>query len=398
MKKNIYFILFTLYFVQCLTTNINHKTDSKINSEIKIVNAKSGLNVRELPSVDSRKLITIPNRTEIIIQLDDFKWDTIDGLKGNWIKTTYEGKTGWIFEGFLLDLDRNKVIPTTHIPYFYSEPSFYSEKKIQSMPSDSIVILEKVVSNDQNMSLSKNWLKVRKTDNWNVTKGIGYIHESQIKISSKVEKKSPYSFRIVNKTKNTAFTFTADSKIISQDKLERYMSFFDESTEYCIDSYFALTRHCLNWNSSNRRYCEDNPQVSNTIVLESLNKTMEDLLKKKESLSKLNVENELLEIKNSCDKYVGFAAIYHKRLYEAFEKKDFSLLSLADDNNNPIQGLTKYEKDFLTDQFNKVEFIESYLRNIEYKFYKLHNSTINQRLWETFLNKNLIDVNVDYVN
>lgn len=69
------------------------------------VSIKSGIQVKEYGSNDSKNLTSIPYG----IKLENYSTDsyggmTAEGLKGNWRKITFNEKTGFIFDGYLLPI------------------------------------------------------------------------------------------------------------------------------------------------------------------------------------------------------------------------------------------------------------------------------------------------------
>jgi hypothetical protein len=60
---------------------------------------KDGIVLRSEPTVDSEQLAKIPYGKIIEWNSDGISGhETILGFKGSWVKTTYEDKTGWVFE------------------------------------------------------------------------------------------------------------------------------------------------------------------------------------------------------------------------------------------------------------------------------------------------------------
>ena len=56
-----------------------------------VINAASGLNLRDTPSSSGKVLLTVPTGTTL----------TLTSYQNNWYQTTYQGKTGWLSEQFL---------------------------------------------------------------------------------------------------------------------------------------------------------------------------------------------------------------------------------------------------------------------------------------------------------
>lgn len=67
------------------------------------VGAKTGLSMREKKDPNSKVLVKIPYGTKIMINYpDDIVNITTEGIEGAWAKTTYNGKTGYIVNSYLL--------------------------------------------------------------------------------------------------------------------------------------------------------------------------------------------------------------------------------------------------------------------------------------------------------
>src|SRR5690606_16706832 len=62
---------------------------------------KSGLNLRQGPSVQTKRLLTLPYKTVGKIRGRTQKLELIQGKRGFWIQTEYSGQAGQIFSGFV---------------------------------------------------------------------------------------------------------------------------------------------------------------------------------------------------------------------------------------------------------------------------------------------------------
>jgi Bacterial SH3 domain len=83
--------------------------------------AKSGLSIREKPDAKSAVLGKIPYGTKIVTthNLDEEQTEIkTEGLKGFWIKTTYNGKTGYVVSSYLLPVAPPKAGTKTMLDYF----------------------------------------------------------------------------------------------------------------------------------------------------------------------------------------------------------------------------------------------------------------------------------------
>jgi len=76
-------------------------TGSFYEAEYYYVLANSGLPIREKPSPKAAKLYKIPYNTKIKVDKFTGVENTFQGLKNYWAKVTYNGRTGYLFSGFL---------------------------------------------------------------------------------------------------------------------------------------------------------------------------------------------------------------------------------------------------------------------------------------------------------
>lgn len=86
------------------------------------VGVKSGLNLREYGDPQSKVLVIVPYGTHIeSVSKESYGGATMDGMKGDWRKITYNEKTGYIFDGFLLPapLPENNLSLDDHIAKTY---------------------------------------------------------------------------------------------------------------------------------------------------------------------------------------------------------------------------------------------------------------------------------------
>lgn len=78
--------------------------------ETKFVSAKSGLRMRDSPSLSGNRVLTIPYNGEVTVT--DRKEGVIylASTYGEWVKVQYKGSIGWVFGGYLSDF---KQTPTS---------------------------------------------------------------------------------------------------------------------------------------------------------------------------------------------------------------------------------------------------------------------------------------------
>lgn len=79
-----------------------------------------GLHLRELPDKNSKILLRIDYGSEIIVQ-SQTKSENVENRNGCWIKTSYNGHTGYVFSGFTTNLRLPNFQADTNGDCFYSE-------------------------------------------------------------------------------------------------------------------------------------------------------------------------------------------------------------------------------------------------------------------------------------
>ncbi len=98
MKNKTLWIATTLAALGLMATACKPKV---IDSGIRYVAVKDGLNMREEPSPTGKKMLTISYRQEVQKLEEKPESFTIDKTEGKWTKVSWRGKTGWVFGGFL---------------------------------------------------------------------------------------------------------------------------------------------------------------------------------------------------------------------------------------------------------------------------------------------------------
>lgn len=91
------------------------------------VGVRAGLNLREYADIDAKSLVIIPYGTAIEgASKESYGGYTSMGMKGDWRKVTYNGKTGFLFDGFLLPIpppDSTAGTLDNYIDKFYKKVS-----------------------------------------------------------------------------------------------------------------------------------------------------------------------------------------------------------------------------------------------------------------------------------
>lgn len=86
----------SLFFV--LLCSLGQPLDAQT---MQYVTAKSGLNMRNAPSVKSKSILRVPVGASVEVEEKKYKSETLSGLAGNWRKAKYKGKTGYMFDAYL---------------------------------------------------------------------------------------------------------------------------------------------------------------------------------------------------------------------------------------------------------------------------------------------------------
>jgi len=78
------------------------------------VNARGGLMIRDIPSLNGKKIAIIPNGSLVKITEEDNKEMVLFKRKGKWVRVKWNNFSGWSFSGFLVDPSNNiAVSPST---------------------------------------------------------------------------------------------------------------------------------------------------------------------------------------------------------------------------------------------------------------------------------------------
>lgn len=117
--KNISLIL----IISFLTTAFTVKNEAlKSDDSIFQVMALSGLKMRSEPSLTAKKILTIPYNESVTVLETGFGKLSVQELenfhiKGEWVKVSYDGKEGYVFNGYLTQFP----LPDKEYPHYYYE-------------------------------------------------------------------------------------------------------------------------------------------------------------------------------------------------------------------------------------------------------------------------------------
>lgn len=100
-----------------MVTTLAFSIDRYYKGDELFVHAPSGLKLRATPDGDA--LVTVPYGSKLKVAEDKFTKITkiVDGLVGGWAKVDFDGKTGYIFDGYLSFLPTPKSYHTELLDY-----------------------------------------------------------------------------------------------------------------------------------------------------------------------------------------------------------------------------------------------------------------------------------------
>jgi hypothetical protein len=100
IRRNI--ILYSLFTIIIFNSQCNNASRNAI------VVSENGLILREGHSQKSKAITTLPFKAKVVIINENGPEETIDGVKGKWVRVDFHGSYGWVFDGFL-EKDKNKI-------------------------------------------------------------------------------------------------------------------------------------------------------------------------------------------------------------------------------------------------------------------------------------------------
>ncbi|PJZ23924.1 hypothetical protein CH352_18790 [Leptospira hartskeerlii] len=102
MKYFFYSFTAILISIGCITT----KNPPLIEIEYRFITAAKGLNLRSEPNVQSEAIILIPaGKIVAVKEKSKQPSELINGISGNWLKVKYTWHEGWIFDGYLSQIN-----------------------------------------------------------------------------------------------------------------------------------------------------------------------------------------------------------------------------------------------------------------------------------------------------
>ncbi len=107
MKKSYQITIISMFIIALIAcgkkSNSGKSSDSSKNSDKKImfISAIGGLNGRTTPSLQGKRIITIPEGSKVTVTATHGDTITLAKRKGKWTQVKYKGKKYWVFGGFL---------------------------------------------------------------------------------------------------------------------------------------------------------------------------------------------------------------------------------------------------------------------------------------------------------
>lgn len=131
MKKTKLFtiMLFLPAIIFCAGSQPVEKTEARAEAKpepekvIRYIDADGGLRMRQEPHLEAERITTIPNGARVQVLKTSDEQITISDRTGKWSQVDFDGKTGWVFGGFLSE--KNNVAEV----FFSKLPDYDSGKR-----------------------------------------------------------------------------------------------------------------------------------------------------------------------------------------------------------------------------------------------------------------------------
>lgn len=96
------FVFFTFFvFLSIASACKKKETKTLISNDVYYVFTVKDLNLRSQPSLDSDSLALLPRGTVIKVLEKTNNYNSVDGITSNWWKVEANGKTGYLFSGYI---------------------------------------------------------------------------------------------------------------------------------------------------------------------------------------------------------------------------------------------------------------------------------------------------------
>jgi hypothetical protein len=115
MKKFAYTVM-TVFLIPVFFTGFSLLNSAHGEPKIMFVDTAAGLKMRKDPDQKAEVLVVIPNGKSVQIIEEKSEEMTIGSRTGKWCKVEFEGKTGWVFGGFLKQSDGGSIALLDNLP------------------------------------------------------------------------------------------------------------------------------------------------------------------------------------------------------------------------------------------------------------------------------------------
>lgn len=141
MNKKICLLILLIVF--CKQDGKNELTQEEIDFDNQLskpsvfyyVNSKSGLRLRENPSLDSDKIVLIPFNSPVEILAEDDHETTIDNKTGKWLKISFIDEKGNGYDGYAFS---PYLSPENQIRFFNKQKNYYYSALFEPKCSNDI--------------------------------------------------------------------------------------------------------------------------------------------------------------------------------------------------------------------------------------------------------------------
>ena len=238
MKTIKYVFLLPFLILSCFSkeTNISNKSSENINissvyvsqesateemNDFFSVLANEGLNVRMKPSLNSEKVGLLKYKQIVRATKKSTELIEIDGIKSNWLYINYHNLTGWVFGGYLKEVE----IPLYELneinSVIYNNFKTSYEKLKPEMFSDNwvgfYIFAYDEVNKNQNIEMLMNDLDVIiKNNGYEIISGL--YKDSENKFGAFISKVAPTRDKVIDVYEISKFTDETFLKIVFMKK------------------------------------------------------------------------------------------------------------------------------------------------------------------------------------
>jgi Bacterial SH3 domain len=92
--------------------------DEAVINEDRWIDSYDGLRMRDAPGLDGSKITVIPGHAQVTLMREQGEELSIDGRSGVWSKVKWQQHAGWVFGGYLRDIENKFGIRISAFPYY----------------------------------------------------------------------------------------------------------------------------------------------------------------------------------------------------------------------------------------------------------------------------------------